>query len=284
MNQPTEKELLSEFRYPLQILKINIMNYQNILLSIEEKIATITINRPEKLNALNKTTIGELSKAVKSLEENNDIRAIIITGSGEKAFVAGADISEFANFNIAEGTQLAAHGQSELFDAIENLSKPVIAAVNGFALGGGLELAMACHFRIASDNAKMGLPEVTLGLIPGYGGTQRLPQLVGKGRAMEMIMTAAMISAEEARQYGLVNHVVAQAELLSFTNGIAQKIIKNAPVAIAKAITAINANFTDGENGFETEIKSFGECFGTADFKEGTTAFLEKRKAQFTGK
>lgn len=260
------------------------MNYENILISIEEKIATITINRPTKLNALNKKTITDLQKAFKLLAKNNDIRVIVLTGSGEKAFVAGADISEFANYSIEEGTALAAEGQEKLFDFIENLKKPVIAAVNGFALGGGLELAMACHFRIASDNAKMGLPEVSLGLIPGYGGTQRLPQLIGKGRAMEMIMTAGMLNAEEAKQYGLVNHVVPQAELIAYCNGIAEKIIKNAPYAISKAIKAINANYKDGKNGFETEIKSFGKCFGTKDFIEGTTAFLEKRKAEFTGK
>lgn len=284
MNQHTEKELHLEFPYLLQTLKFSIMNYENILISIEEKVATITINRPTKLNALNKATISDLSNAIKLLGKSDEVRVIVLTGSGEKAFVAGADISEFSNYTVVEGAQLASEGQESLFDYIENLKKPVIAAVNGFALGGGLELAMACHFRVASDNAKMGLPEVTLGLIPGYGGTQRLPQLVGKGRAMEMIMTAAMISAEEAKQYGLVNHVVPQAELLSFTNVIAQKIIKNAPFAIGKAIKAINANFTDGKNGFDTEIKSFGKCFGTEDFKEGTTAFLEKRKAEFTGK
>ncbi|MCV9932367.1 enoyl-CoA hydratase-related protein [Flavobacterium sp. LS1R47] len=260
------------------------MNYENILISIEEKIATITINRPTKLNALNKKTINDLQKAFKLLAKNNDVRVIVLTGSGEKAFVAGADISEFANYTIEEGTALAADGQEKLFDFIENLKKPVIAAVNGFALGGGLELAMACHFRIASDNAKMGLPEVSLGLIPGYGGTQRLPQLIGKGRAMEMIMTAGMLNAEEAKQYGLVNHVVPQAELITYCNGIAEKIIKNAPIAISKAIKAINANYKDGKNGYEVEIKSFGKCFGTKDFIEGTTAFLEKRKAVFTGK
>ena len=284
MNQLTEKEPRLKFLYLSQTHKISVMNYENLLISIEEKIATVTINRPTKLNALNKATISDLSKAVKLLGKNDDVRVIIITGSGEKAFVAGADISEFANYNIIEGAQLAAEGQEKLFDFIENLKKPVIAAVNGFALGGGLELAMACHFRVASDNAKMGLPEVSLGLIPGYGGTQRLPQLVGKGRAMEMIMTAGMVTADEAKQYGLVNHVVPQAELLSFAEGIAQKIIKNAPFAISKAIKAINANYTDGKNGFDTEIKSFGKCFGTKDFKEGTTAFLEKRKAEFTGK
>jgi enoyl-CoA hydratase len=178
---------------------------------------------------------------------------------------------------------LAAQGQELLFDFVEKLRTPVIAAVNGFALGGGLELAMSAHFRIASDNAKMGLPEVSLGVIPGYGGTQRLPQLIGKGRAMELIMTAAMIDAETAKAYGLINHVVAPNDLLDFTNSIAQKIIKNAPLAIGQAIKAINAHFKDGTNGFETEIKAFGKCFGTQDFKEGTTAFLEKRKANFTG-
>ena len=260
------------------------MNYSNIVLSSENNIATITINRPTKLNALNSETIQELHDAFELLENNSDIRVIILTGSGEKAFVAGADIAEFAHFSIAEGTQLAKQGQELLFDFIEKLKKPVIAAINGFALGGGLELAMSCHFRIASDNAKMGLPEVSLGLIPGYGGTQRLPQLVGKGRAMEMIMTAAMIDATTAKNYGLVNHVVTQAELLEFTKSIATKIIKNSPLAISKAIKAINANYKDGVNGFETEIRNFGKCFGTGDFKEGTTAFLEKRKAEFTGK
>lgn len=260
------------------------MNYSNIVLTSENNIATITINRPTKLNALNSETIQELHDTFKSLENNSDIRVIILTGSGEKAFVAGADIAEFAHFSIAEGAQLAERGQELLFDFIEKLKKPVIAAINGFALGGGLELAMSCHFRIASDNANMGLPEVSLGLIPGYGGTQRLPQLVGKGRAMEMIMTAAMIDATTAKNYGLVNHVVTQAELLEFTKSIATKIIKNSPLAISKAIKAINANYKDGVNGFETEIRNFGKCFGTEDFKEGTTAFLEKRKAEFSGK
>jgi enoyl-CoA hydratase len=260
------------------------MNYENILISTENNIATVTINRPTKLNALNVTTIHELHKAFKTLSKNNEIKVIILIGGGEKAFVAGADISEFANFSVQEGSQLAAEGQEKLFDYIENLKTPVIAAVNGFALGGGLELAMSCHFRVASDNAKMGLPEVSLGVIPGYGGTQRLPQLIGKGRAMEMIMTAAMITAEDAHRMGLVNHIVPQAELLEFCTGIANKIIKNSPYAISKAIKAVNANFEEGKNGFKTEIKAFGDCFGTEDFKEGTTAFLEKRKAIFTGK
>ena len=260
------------------------MNYENITVDSQENVATVTINRPTKLNALNKATIGELHHAFNILELNSDIRVIILTGSGEKAFVAGADISEFADFSIEEGAHLAEQGQELLFDFVEKLKTPVIAAVNGFALGGGLELAMSCHFRVASDNAKMGLPEVSLGVIPGYGGTQRLPQLIGKGRAMEMIMTAGMIAADEAHRIGLVNHVVPQPELIDFCNGIAQKIMKNSPMAIGQAIKAVNANYKDGVNGFETEIKAFGKCFGTEDFKEGTTAFLEKRKAEFTGK
>ncbi|WP_130734768.1 enoyl-CoA hydratase/isomerase family protein [Flavobacterium sp. J27] len=254
---------------------------ENILIDKSDNLAIITINRPEKLNALNKATILELHEAFKMLNDDIAIKAIILTGSGEKAFVAGADISEFANFSVSEGGKLAAKGQELLFDFVQNLTTPVLAAVNGFALGGGLELAMACHFRIASTNAKMGLPEVTLGVIPGYGGTQRLTQLVGKGRAMEMIMTASMIDASAALHYGLVNHVVEQAELLSFAKEIAAKITKNSSTAIAKAIKAINANFEDGTNGYQVEIENFGACFGTDDFKEGTTAFLEKRKANF---
>ncbi|WP_396210562.1 enoyl-CoA hydratase/isomerase family protein [Flavobacterium sp.] len=257
---------------------------EHILIEKQAHIAVITINRPTKLNALNKETIQELHEAFSALNKEQAVKAIIITGSGEKAFVAGADISEFANFSVQEGQELAAQGQALLFDFVQNLSTPVIAAVNGFALGGGLELAMACHFRVASVNAKMGLPEVTLGVIPGYGGTQRLTQLVGKGRAMELIMTAGMVDAETAKNYGLVNHVVAQEELLEFAKGIAAKIANNSSVAIAKAIQAINANFEDGTNGYAVEIENFGACFGTEDFKEGTTAFLEKRKAIFPGK
>lgn len=257
---------------------------ENILIEKKDNLAIVTINRPEKLNALNKATIQELHESFKALNDDKAVKVIIVTGSGEKAFVAGADISEFADFSIENGGLLAAKGQEILFDYVQNLSTPVIAALNGFALGGGLELAMACHFRVASDNAKMGLPEVTLGVIPGYGGTQRLPQLVGKGRAMEMIMSAAMIDAETAKNYGLVNHVVPQAELLEFTTGIATKIARNSSVAIAKAIESVNANYEDGVNGFESEIKNFGACFGTEDFKEGTSAFLEKRKAVFPGK
>lgn len=260
------------------------MNFENILVSTINGLSTITINRPKKLNALNKNTIEELHECVSNLEKDDVTKVIVITGSGDKAFVAGADISEFAHFSVEDGGRLAAKGQELLFDFIENLSKPVIAAVNGFALGGGLELAMACHFRIASDNAKMGLPEVSLGVIPGYGGTQRLPQLVGKGKAMELIMSAGMISADEAKASGLVNHVTTLEELLPLAEKIANKIMRNSTVAISAAIKAVNANFEDGINGFEVEISEFGNCFGTEDFKEGTTAFLEKIKADFPGK
>ena len=257
------------------------MNFENILVSKNNSIATVTINRPKKLNALNKATLEELHEAFKGLEDNQSINVIILTGSGEKAFVAGADISEFAHFSVEQGSNLARKGQEMVFDFIENLGTPVIAAINGFALGGGLELAMACHFRIASNTAKMGLPEVSLGVIPGYGGTQRLPQLVGKGKAMELILTAGMIPAEEAQKWGLVNHVVSQEELVPLAEKIASKIIRNSSAAISAAIRAVNANFEEGINGFDVEIDEFGECFGTDDFKEGTTAFLEKRKPNF---
>ncbi|WP_224488358.1 enoyl-CoA hydratase/isomerase family protein [Robertkochia flava] len=258
------------------------MEFNNILTEKEENIAVITINRPSKLNALNRETIRELHEAFDVLDKDPGVRVIIVTGAGPKAFVAGADISEFSEFSVDEGALLAAKGQELLFDFVERLSTPVIAAVNGFALGGGLELAMACHFRVASDNARMGLPEVTLGVIPGYGGTQRLPQLVGKGRAMEMIMTGGMIGIEQAHLYGLVNHMVAQEELLPFCKKIASKIAANSPKAIATAIKAVNAGFS--REGYREEVKAFGACFGTGDFKEGTTAFLEKRKPEFKGK
>lgn len=255
--------------------------YNNILSEKNGHIQLITINRPAQLNALNKETIEELARAIKTAEEDSGIGVIILTGSGEKSFVAGADIKEFAHFSIAQGGELAQKGQETLFDLIENLSKPVIAAVNGFALGGGLELAMASHIRIASTNARLGLPEVSLGVIPGYGGTQRLAQLVGKGKANELVFTAGMIKADEALTWGLVNHVVELEELLPKANEIAEKILANSGTAIASAIRAINAGFQDGVNGYEAEILEFGKCFGTADFKEGTTAFIEKRKPDF---
>ena len=259
------------------------MKFNNILSETSDHITTIIINRPTKLNALNKETTQELHLAFKNAEGDSGTKVIIITGSGEKAFVAGADISEFAHFSVSEAENLASEGQALLFDFIANLSTPVIAAINGFALGGGLELAMAAHFRVACDDAKMGLPEVSLGVIPGYGGTQRLPQLVGKGRAMEMIMTAGMIDASTACNYGLVNHVTSQEDLLVVSRKIASKIMRNSSVAIASAIIAVNAGYMEGQNGYDEEIRQFGKCFGTADFREGTTAFLEKRKADFPG-
>ncbi len=257
--------------------------YEHLLTETVAQITTITINRPTKLNALHAETIVELHEAFKMADRDLNTKVIIITGSGEKAFVAGADIREFSDFSIAEGKQLAAHGHRVLFDYVANLSTPVIAAINGFALGGGLELAMAAHIRVASTTAKLGLPEVSLGLIPGYGGTQRLPQLVGKGRALELMMTASMIDAEKALQWGLVNHIIAPETVVSFATTLAKKIAKNSTVAIRAVLTAVNAGYQDGVNGFDTEISEFGHCFGTEDFKEGTTAFLEKRKADFPG-
>ncbi|MBC8266185.1 MAG: enoyl-CoA hydratase/isomerase family protein [Flavobacteriales bacterium] len=257
------------------------MEYKNILFESKNAIAYITINRPNQLNALNTETIEELSLVISIAEEDKLIRCMIITGAQDKAFVAGADIKEFAKYSKKEGENLARKGQKTLFDLLENCGTPSIAAINGFALGGGLELAMACHIRIASDNAKMGLPEVSLGVIPGYGGTQRLANLVGKGKAMEMITTAGMISAEDAKSWGLINHICSQEELISTAEKIATKIIRNSPMAIAKAIKSVNAGFEDGVNGFEVEKKEFGNCFESEEFFEGANAFLEKRKANF---
>lgn len=259
------------------------MNYQNILTRIENKILYLTINRAAKLNALNKDTLAEISHCITAAASNKEVGVIILTGDGTKAFVAGADISEFAHFSVEQGKALAADGQKTVFDHIEKSPKPVIAAINGFALGGGLELAMSCHIRVAADSAKMGLPEVSLGVIPGYGGTQRLAQLIGRGKAFEMIFTADMMTGVDALQWGLVNHVVPQEQLIAKCEEIASKILQRSPVALASAIRAVNANYTDGVNGYQTEIDEFGKCFGTADFKEGTTAFLEKRKPDFKG-
>jgi enoyl-CoA hydratase len=255
--------------------------YNNILSEKKGQIQLITVNRPAQLNALNKETIKELRLALDDADSDTEVGVVILTGSGEKAFVAGADIKEFCDFDAIEGMALAAHGQHTLFTFMENMRKPIIAAVNGFALGGGLELAMAAHIRIASSNARLGLPEVSLGVIPGYGGTQRLTQLVGKGKANEMVFTAGMITAEEALQWGLVNHVVEQADLLTKAEEIAGKILKNSPNAIAASIAAINANFQFDVDGYQTEVEEFGKCFGTPEFLEGVGAFMEKRKANF---
>ena len=257
------------------------MDYENIISEHKDGICYLTINRPEKLNALNSITISELSDAIKKADKDKLVRCIILTGADKKAFVAGADISEFASFDVASGEGLARKGQEMLFDLLEKLGTPSIAAINGFALGGGLELAMAAHIRIASESAKMGLPEVSLGVIPGYGGTQRLTNLVGKGKAMEMITTAGMLSANEAKEWGLVNYVCSQEELISMSEKIASKIKSNSPMAIARAIKSVNAGFITGIDGFEVEKEEFGNCFGTPEFIEGTTAFMEKRKPNF---
>jgi enoyl-CoA hydratase len=257
---------------------------ENIKQELIDHTLVLTINREKQLNALNKATILELSQALDAAAENNEVKAIVITGAGEKAFVAGADIKEFAHFSVEEGASLSAQGQDLLFNKVEQMNKPVIAAVRGYALGGGLELAMSAHVRVASTDAKLGLPEVGLGVIPGYGGTQRLAQLVGKGKAMEMIVTADMIDAQDAYQWGLVNHVVDAEQVLEKAMAIAKRTQRNSPIAINAAMKAVLANYTDGVDGYEAEIAAFGECFGTEDFKEGTSAFMEKRKAQFPGK
>jgi enoyl-CoA hydratase len=257
--------------------------YQTLLTDLQEGIFTITINRPDKLNALNQQVMEELNSAIGEVYENDAIRCAIITGSGPKAFVAGADIKEFQGLTAAEGSALAAKGQA-VFARIEHAPKPIVAAVNGFALGGGCELAMACHFRLASENAKFGQPEVNLGLIPGYGGTQRLVQLVGKGRAMELLLTANMINANEALQYGLVNHVTTAETLLEHTRDILKIILGKAPVALGKCIESANAVYDENKDGYAVEVAAFGHCFVTEDMKEGTNAFLEKRKPAFQGK
>ena len=255
--------------------------YHTLLTSLENGLMVVTINRADKLNALNKDVMSDLDTLINEIESNSQIKAVIITGAGQKAFVAGADISEFMGLNNEEGKALAKKGQ-DIFHRIENCKKPIVAAVNGFALGGGCELAMACHFRIASDNAKFGQPEVNLGLIPGYGGTQRLVQLIGKGRALELLMTGNIIDASIALDYGLVNHLVPNDDLLPKAKMILEQIISKAPLAVAKCITAANSVFNN-RNGYEVELKCFGECFSTNDMKEGTTAFLEKRKPHFKG-
>jgi len=259
------------------------MNYQHILSATRDDLLYITINRAHKLNALNKDTIAELADVFAFATKSNTLRGVLLTGAGEKAFVAGADISEFAAYTTEQGEALARNGQETLFNVIENCNKPVIAAINGFALGGGLELAMACHMRIAADTARMGLPEVSLGLIPGYGGTQRLTKLIGKGRAIEMITTAEMITAEKAERIGLLNYVVPAPELLTKAEEVLHKIKSRAPLAVSAALKAINAAGSTPQDGYNTEIEEFGKCFATADFKEGASAFLEKRKADFKG-
>ncbi|TDH26080.1 enoyl-CoA hydratase [Segetibacter sp. 3557_3] len=256
--------------------------YETLLTSLKENILTITINRPTKLNAVNRQVMHELGLVVEEVYNDPSVRSVLLTGAGDKAFVAGADISEFMGLSVEDGKAVARTGQ-ELFMKIERSPKPIVAAVNGFALGGGCELAMACHFRVASENARFGQPEVNLGLIPGYGGTQRLVQLIGKGRALEMMLTGNMITAGVALQYGLVNAVVKSEELIANARALLVTINSKAPRALSMCIEAANAVFDESSNGYEAELNSFGACFGTKDMQEGTAAFLEKRKPLFTG-
>lgn len=258
------------------------MTYETLLTDLDQGILTVTVNRPDKLNALNRSVLADLDRLMDRVQTDPDIKAVLLTGAGPKAFVAGADISEFLQAGPDEGAALAKRGQ-DLFFRIERSPKPIIAAVNGFALGGGCELAMSCHFRLASDNARFGQPEVNLGIIPGYGGTQRLPRLIGPGRAMELILTGGMIDASEALRIGLVNHVTSPEALMETARGIIQTILTRSPVAIGQAIAAVNAA-TQGDDGYAVEVEKFRGCCGTEDMKEGVTAFLEKRKPVFPGR
>jgi enoyl-CoA hydratase len=255
---------------------------KNLVISYEP-ICTITINRPQALNALNQETLSELKGVIQDCAERADIKGIIITGAGEKAFVAGADIKELTQLSKEEAFTLAQNGQ-QIFKMIEDCPKPVIAAINGFALGGGCELAMACHIRLASENAKFGLPEVNLGILPGYGGTQRLAQLVGRGKALELAMTGDMISAQEAKEIGLINHVTStQAELMALATKIMNKILSKGPLAIAGVIKSVNTGYEYAKEGYKTESENFATLTTTKDFAEGTSAFIEKRTPNFKG-
>ncbi len=272
----------SSFNSKNKIIKTE-MDFSLITVTTEDGITTITINRPDKMNALNIQLLSEIDKAFDEVYDNDEVRGVIITGSGAKAFAAGADIAEFSNFTSEKAKEMSANGH-RIFNKIESCSKPVIAAVNGFALGGGCELAMSCHMRLASENAKFGQPEVTLGVIPGYGGTQRLLRYVGMAKGIELLLTADMINAEEALRFGLVNHITTLEELIPKCKQILQKIMSKSPLVVDQIIACANSYYNKNEDGFELEIDEFGNCFDTDDFKEGTNAFLEKRKANFTGK
>lgn len=284
--QNSELEHVNTRTLIIFIPKSNQMQLENLLTEIKDNILYITINRPKNLNALNIKTIVELDEVFEEYMYNEDVKGVIITGAGEKAFVAGADISEFADFSPEQGKTMSENGH-DTFDKIENYPKPVIAAVNGYALGGGCELSMACHLRVASENAIFGQPEVNLGLIPGYGGTQRLIELIGKGKALELLMTGDSINAALAKDLGLVNYVVPQADLISKCEEILKKIFTKGPIAVTKIIQCVNAHFRSGSyvgEGYHTERVQFSQCLETEDFVEGTSAFLEKRKAEFRGK
>ena len=270
--------MLASFVVNHELLKL-----QTIQAILEDGIFTITLNRPDKLNALNHQTLEDLRILIEETYINNDIKAVIITGSGNKAFVAGADISELAACDSKTGYDLARFG-CDIFDKIEACPKPIIAAVNGFALGGGCELAMACHLRVATTNAKFGQPEVNLGIIPGYGGTQRLTELIGKSKSLELLMTADMLDAQEAYRLGLANYVVEQEQLMQKSKELLLKIMSKSPVAIKGVIDSVNAFYAPGVDGFKFETDTFSQCLDRPDFAEGTNAFLEKRKANFTGK
>ncbi len=259
------------------------MNYQTILTEKQGKICKILLNRPQQLNALNTLVFSELETAFNRAAQDNDIWAVLISGSGDKAFAAGADIKEFAGFNKAQAKELSANGQ-RIFNLIADMRKPVLAAINGFALGGGLELAMACHLRIASENARFGQPEVSLGLTPGYAGTQRLTELIGRSKATEFLLSGEMFGAEEALKLGLLNYVVPQSELMNKAMEVLAKITKQAPVALAGVLKTVNAYFDKQTDGYQTEVNEFAHCFTSEDFKEGTSAFIERRKPEFKGK
>lgn len=253
----------------------------HFLQEIKNKTAYITVNRPDKLNALNSQVLVELGELLAGLKTDDRVRGVLLTGAGDKAFVAGADIKEFQGLSVDEARQLSQSGHQSVMDVLHTFPKPVVAAINGFALGGGLELAMACHIRVASEQAKMGLPEVSLGILPGYGGTQRLPALVGRGKALEMILTGEMVTAADALQWGLVNGVVSASELIPTCEKLLGKMYERSQTAIAAAIGAVNKGFMSPEKGYKEEIEAFANAFGTPDFKEGVTAFLEKRKPKF---
>ena len=269
--------------FVLNLSHINMSNYNTLIDSLEDGVMTITINRPDKLNALNAVTLSELKHCIENAYDDHVVKGIIITGSGNKAFVAGADISEFTELNELNGRKFSERGQ-EIYALIENCHKPIIAVVNGYALGRGCELAMTCHLRIGTENAFFGQPEVSLGTLPGYGGTQRLTQIVGKGKALEMMLTGEMIGAEEALSIGLVNHLVStKEEGIIKANEILQKIFRNAPLSVGMVINCVNAAFSKDEDGYQIEANSFANCCKTEDFKEGISAFLEKRKPEFKG-